>query len=276
MNHLFKDIQKEEEFLNKGYTLLKFNSKETIQELSKLYSSYFKDSFESDKSFYYSLMNDYETNKRIQNDLSKILKEEYNAWFKDYETFSESFLVKKAHDTNELFLHQDWNYVDEFNSFSITIWIPLEDSFPENGGLFLIPGSHQFYKNYRSATLPTDRFQAIPQFKDNIQAINIKKGEVVAFHPGVFHGSFPNNQNYNRPVVATVVKKKSDPLVYVNKENNQVFKYSILADTFLKELSTLSLGHAPQNYKDKSPINYHHRNLSKEEFLQDIHNNSYD
>jgi hypothetical protein len=263
---LFIQSHLQAKFLEQGYLLVDLPKGDIPGQLEHVFQQNCAAQMADSSFFYYSLMNEPGFNRLLQEELGKIIQPVYDAFFNDYEAFSESFLVKRAGDYNELLLHQDWSYVDERDSFSVTVWIPLEDVSVENGGFFLIPGSHLFFENYRSCSLPTARMKALPELKDYILPLNLKAGQALFFHPAVFHGSFPNATKRHRRVAASIVKPKASPFCYFHEEASSVQRYHLDIAAFLDELPTLSNGKAPLSYLSRTALRYVHQIPALEQF----------
>ena len=91
-----------------------------------------------------------ERNLRLSQSLKEIVMPALENCFSDFDFFIGGFMVKEARNASELHLHQDWNIVDETQYTSYQVWIPVDLSYPGNGGMFVLPGSHRFFQNYRS------------------------------------------------------------------------------------------------------------------------------
>lgn len=216
-------------------------------------------------SFYYSLLNnDFQTNQLIQHQIQSALVAFFESHFHNYRTITESYLIKPAHTSDELFLHQDWCYTDEQLFKAYNVWIPMQDVNEENGALFFLPGSHTWFDTKRSGSLPTGRIASTGEsIHNSLVKCLAKKGEVVLFNPATFHGSFPNNSNTDRLIITTTVIDGYAPFLYYQKENDETVTVYELADNFfLKGLETLAVGQTPDAPALKQ-INYCHQIVSE-------------
>jgi len=124
---------------------------------------------------------------------------------------SSQMIFKEAYSTyaDQAWLpHQDNRYIDNENGAYITVNWFLKDSDPENGGIYVYPGTHKLpilaapdKKSYRED--PGDnpgRECAVPEeFKDKKTDIILAGGSVVFLHGNCIHGSYANNSSRSRP-----------------------------------------------------------------------------
>src|SRR5262249_11399624 len=98
-----------------------------------------------------------EKNAQINLAIREVLAEAVDGMFGSNELFGGTFMVKVPEQSTVLALHQDWSVVDEDIYQSAFIWCPLVETGPANGGLFVLPGSHTWFGNYRSGSMPSLR-----------------------------------------------------------------------------------------------------------------------
>jgi Phytanoyl-CoA dioxygenase (PhyH) len=243
------------EFFNKnGFLLCDYDQGEVAEELRVIYERHCTQQITEETQFYYSLMNTASFNMAVKKEIASVLSDVYDTFFNDCSIFSESIMVKKSFDHSELFLHQDWNYVNEKDSITATLWLPLQSVNEQNGAFFFIKGSHLWFDNLRSPTIPSIRVQALPQYAHLLETVNVQKGQILFFHPALWHGSHPNQSAEHRAIVAAIVKPKKDPLLHYHQKNGWVRSFEITEDLFLEELPHLSIGDAPKVYKNRSLI----------------------
>ncbi|MDB5282551.1 MAG: hypothetical protein JWO06_1626, partial [Bacteroidota bacterium] len=84
---------------------------------------------------------------RVSDAIEAIIGDTLRKSLKNFRFFLGAFINKQAKLEEELELHQDWNIVNEQVRPSIQIWIPLAPVNQQNGVLFVMEGSHRFYKN---------------------------------------------------------------------------------------------------------------------------------
>jgi len=263
---MFKSAELFQEISKAGFAVIDANLIEETEQLRAYISENFKISH---PHFYYSLLeNDFEQNKRICLHFKIILHSFYEANFTDYRTVTESFLVKPANTPDELLLHQDWCYTDEKKHSAYNIWIPLTDITEENGAMFFLPGSHLWFDNLRSASLPTARISSKIFSSEQIISVTLKKGQVLVFHPAIFHGSSPNLSSKHRVIVTATLLPKSAPFLYFQQgEATDEVKVFCLDDaTLLRTLKTVAIRGNP-DLPEERRINYTHHIITEAELV---------
>lgn len=239
-----KDKKIEKQLQLYGYATIPFLDHLQINQLLNIYQQFVK---KSDNVFYStSFDSDVEQKIKIQNEIQNIIQSRVDDFFDDIETLGAGFLVKKNTQNSSMPIHQDWTIVDEEKYQSYTIWIPLQDVDKYNGALQVIEGSHQFTKEVRSPTFES----AFEQIKDDIQKdlkpIPLKKGEAIIFSHALLHASFANNSENSRVAVTYgFIPKKAQLCFYHKSDNNNLDKYKVDTNFFLKYNTQIGL--APNN-----------------------------
>ena len=239
MNLKFKQIFKNEvaqkEFEENGFCVLKLDNLKLIEEIIIAKNNFFTC---IDDGFFLSHYNNNKAkNQEISNKLIELSKVELSNHFIDFEPIVAHFILKKRNHHETFNLHQDWSYVDENIDLPIQVWIPLQETNKENGGLFILPESHKNF-NPRSAYFGINMHEATEIEKEKLLAINLKLGEFVCYHPGVFHGSFENKTKLDRNAVLIALSHKSADLFYFEKPSNEFEQYNkkvIQKDFFLAD-----------------------------------------
>jgi ectoine hydroxylase-related dioxygenase (phytanoyl-CoA dioxygenase family) len=128
-----------------------------------------------------------EKNIFISNEIYSICRQELDNLFSDYKHLISHFVIKQKQFTSFFDLHQDWSIVEE-NEFEVVhLWIPLQDTHVNNGGLFIVPKSHKLFNNYRSGSLGIPFIQYSNKLEDYVNHLNLKSGQIFAYHPALFH-----------------------------------------------------------------------------------------
>ena len=115
-------------------------------------------------------------------------------------------LIKKdAIDRDPVFLHQDSGYqVGGFDAYSL--FIPLTECGPENGGLALYPGT----KNFGHLGDVGGIAQVLPIEYPYIQPL-LFPGDVLIMHAGTWHYSTPNLSSTERVYLEVNIRPLNDP-----------------------------------------------------------------
>lgn len=92
-------------------------------------------------------------------------------------------------------LHQDNFYLKVAPGTCMAAWLSLDDADRENGGMFVVPGSHQAGVLCPHPADPAQSFTVeevnVPEGLTPVPC-DLKAGDVLFFNGGVIHGSYPN------------------------------------------------------------------------------------
>lgn len=180
----------------------------------------------------------------INNSIREIVESKLQSVFPNYDYFIGHFMVKGANTEKEFSLHQDWNIVDESKYKSYQIWIPLQLSYPTNGGIFVVPGSHRFFNNYRSGSYNIPMMSMDDQLKKVCTDVIVPSGNILVYHNSLFHGSYPNNTNEDRVVVLANIVQRHAPTYYFHKNPamNRTELYLLSGTDLIRHLPQLEKG----------------------------------
>lgn len=227
------------QFLQQGFVVIPaLFQPDKIHQLQNISSNYFS---HKDQAFLYSLMeNNPENNHLLHQTISELILPELGQIFTQFKMKSTSLLIKPGISGSEMHLHQDWTFTNEENFSPVTVWIALQHTNPNNGCLFVLPQSHRWFKNYRSHHYETARIDKNALGK-KVVSIPVQPGDVVLFHPAVFHGSFPNQSNQDRVVVSSTILPNQAPYLHVKRKNaTQAQLFHINDATFFSDLAKLN------------------------------------
>jgi len=230
-----------------GFCLLQLFSNDEIEDLNRLYIEVFST---KDISGLYANHNRgaVEQSIRISEEIRKITATALANKLVGYEFYIGHFVIKAPETVNEFSLHQDWNIVEETKEKSFQIWIPLSAVDRVNGGLFVLPGSHRFYKNYRSGSYGIPLVPAADELKKHIMELTVPCGSAVMFQNNLFHGSFPNlSQEYRVSILINIVQKGVNTYFFHKNESKQVTElYPMTSNVLLSNLHILEKGIIPE------------------------------
>lgn len=192
----------------------------------------------------------------ISNKIRDILFPTIQTVFPNFNYFLGHFVVKGAHSSNEFSLHQDWNIVDEAVDTSYQLWIPLQLTYPKNGGMFVVPGSHTFFNNYRSGSYGIHFFERDTISEYVSSDLVIPAGNVLVFNSALLHGSFPNPTDEDRvAIIVNIVEKKAQTFYFHKNELNQTTDlFSITGHSLIQNLKELEKGIIPENFPFEKSI----------------------
>lgn len=129
----------------------------------------------------------YMLDARLESCLRDLFEEEVLA--------AQSMLYFKPPGARGQALHQDNFYLRVSPGTCIAAWLSLDDADEENGGMFVVPGSHV---TGVQCPHPADLTKSFTIDEVNVPAgmqpvpVNLKSGDVMFFNGSVIHGSSPN------------------------------------------------------------------------------------
>jgi hypothetical protein len=262
---IFKDEQMQALFDKQGFLTVPFIDAGELKQLNDLFDELHpnlpKEGFVSG-----SYSPNLEYKKRASDAIVKVLSQQYERLFVNYQPFGAAFLFKMPSKNSELGIHQDWTIVDENKFVALNCWIPLTDINEINGALHVVPGSH--YPSYHTLRAPT-----VPFFfsgnEDVVIAesvpLYVKAGEAVILNQSVIHYSPPNRSNKIRKAITAGVKSLGAPMRFHYKtpqaDDNRLEAFDmpedflISFDDFYKDIfERPKMGESIGNIHYSSPI----------------------
>lgn len=234
-----------------GFTKISLGNKELTNALGKIYQSYFQQKKNSDDmAVTHNNPNDNRAIK-IHQKIIETVKPYFDECFEEYAFLASHFVVKKAQSNEAFQIHQDWNVVDETKYQNYQVWIPLDLSYPENGGICFIPESHLFFNNIRSGNLGIPHIPIEKKLHPYLSYLRLFPGEAAIFFSKTFHGSFINSTPNDRiAVLINIIQKKSTPLYFhYSEKKRQVEAYSLSTSEIFQFLPQLEKGKIPFDKK---------------------------
>ena len=240
-NHrLIKDFEAHEYFHKNGFTILRnvVDSK-SIDELRKLY----KENFNTPQGMYvtHHAEKDIKRNKTFSDKIFEMLNDIWESIFLNYKPLIAHYAVKKGGNDGLFNLHQDWSIVREELYGVLHCWIPLQDVNKENGTLAVLPQSHLCFHNYRSGTCPI-RFLPFDAFEKKVLHIEAKAGDVVLYHPALFHGSEANKSEVERLALVAAITHPLASKVYHHDIDGEIWAYEMTDEDLFGRLDDLAKG----------------------------------
>ena len=190
MNYPFKNQTLNNEISESGYVILPFFNSVEVEHLLSFYK---KNHSSSVPGFYASShSSDIEFRKLMSDEIKKSIFSSTQVHFENVAFLGGSFIVKTNKQVDRLNPHQDWSIVDENNSDSFNIWIPLVDVNQDNGAIRVAPKSHLWFSNYRGPNIPDPLSNQMEQLWESMIDLPMKKGEALIYNHKLYHGSTPN------------------------------------------------------------------------------------
>src|SRR6185295_15694981 len=154
MRRIFREEQNERFFRDNGYVVFDLLTERAVSDIYSFYEEEFKSDrevypFAETLPYYISIFDkDTAHKKRVDSLISSQVSHTIEDLMFDYEIFYSNLMIKFPRD-GQIEAHQDFNFVDESQHTAFNLWCPLIDTERENGGLFVIPGSHKVFRTQR-------------------------------------------------------------------------------------------------------------------------------
>jgi len=108
-------------------------------------------------------------------------------------------------------MHQDYHYFPFKNDSMMAIFLNLDDSGPENGGLCVYPGSHLLGPQKDVSDSPAYHYLDDAKFPlSGATPLHLKRGQVLVFSYLLVHGSPANTSTRERRMLLTQVYAAED------------------------------------------------------------------
>lgn len=256
-NAIFRNSVFHEKYYVNGFLILQMSDLDLPERLKKICHAY-KQPDGLNYLYASNHMNEYNFNRNLDEEVEIGLSNLLDEHFCNYRYLTGHLMIKPPSEDGEFQLHQDWSITDEQTYSVAHLWIPLQDTSPENGGMFVIKGSHRYFNNYRSGSLDIPRIQRDKIVNRMITPLHVKKGQMLVYHPALFHGSFPNLSKNNREVILVNLLHKAAPLLYYHKGQKDTLEtYTLTKRALLADLQIMIKGGVPQDsvLLNKRPLN---------------------
>lgn len=120
----------------------------------------------------------------------------------DIALFASHYICKPAYSGRPVLWHQDGAYWPLQPMEVLTLWLAVDDSTPENGGLRVIPGSHRDDLHELRARGDLDSVLGSESATDVDETLavdlTLAAGDVEVHHPKIMHGSDANTSPKRR------------------------------------------------------------------------------
>ena len=219
MRQVFKADTHERRFREDGYVVVDLLDDAAIAELWAFYSVSFARkrevvAYARELPYYISIFDTDSAHKREADArISSHVEPRLAGLLLDYEVFYSNYMIKFPGD-GQIEAHQDFNFVDESHHTAFNLWSPLVDTDPGNGGLFVIPGSHNVFRTQRGPNIP----RALTQYNDRLKRyarwVPLKKGQAAIFDHKLIHYSPPNSTDRARVAVQSVLKPRETAAIH--------------------------------------------------------------
>jgi len=218
-----------EEIKTNGFVKLKVAEKDFVDELFSFFKS--KELSAVNSGFYSTIMHpDIQHKIDVNTFLLNHLQQIADQFIPGYKGLFANYLVKSPGSNRPVGLHQDWTYTDETKFHSFNIWMPLVKTGKENGGLVVVPKSHNLPFSYRYTPFDENLYAIdIPLLEQHSFQINTEIGDAVIYDSRLLHYSKGNPSNEYRVVIAGIFLPNEAPALHFYKEGSflEVYKTNL-------------------------------------------------
>ncbi len=281
MRRIFHSEEHEQTFSEQGFIKVPWLSKKEVAELlEKTQALNPADNFNPDNStgsnqstYHCTFLDNNTIYKRAANELIKKVFEPYiDKLVKDYAILTSNFYVKPPN-KGTFEIHQNWPTTANLKETTLTFWIPLVDTYAENGALQVVPGSHKIVPDIASTSVPPF-FKSFEEALINkyLQPIPMKAGECIAFCDSLIHWSALNTSDSHRYAIqiATIPKESTPALHYFDPQNG--FELVEVDYNFFIENSIEAIIQRPLQLKSLGFIPNNNKAITEEEFAKKLRN----
>jgi len=172
---------------------------------------------------------DRETGITISHKLMAIIQPKLDNIMVDFKAPVASLMSKNYGDKSDCALHRDTSAFDENRFEYFNIWIPLVDTYKENGTIYFLKGSHKLLGYPRPPALSWYYKYLTNTLMPQAETVNAKAGDCIIFLGKVLHGSYQNHTKHFRPVVFVGAVHPEAELLFhfYDNEKNEVRAYAV-------------------------------------------------
>lgn len=223
----------EDQLTDKGFALVDLLAERDVEELRRLHAELHpRPGVDFDTDFSYLSP----SHKRVvDRGIRDVIEPRLAERLRPFRLFNVSFVVKWPGGGSRVPLHQDWSYVDERVDRSLTVWIPLDDTSPEegNGPLGFIPRSHRLPAAMRGASSTPWYLPYREVLESELEHVGVRAGQSLLFDGRILHGSPANESPRPRRAVAAMVAPADAVLRYHDYRDGRFDVYEVDEEFFL-------------------------------------------
>ena len=247
---ILKDERLDKQLWEKGYVIIPFLSDEEVNELIQ----FFWDNHENLEQPMYATAHVLDTafRQKMNDGVKQVFNRAINEHFTNVKPLGASFIVKGKGKEGVLDPHMDWNIVNEEQSRSFNIWVPLVDVDENNGALMVLPESHNKVEVFRGANIENPFKAAYQILWEEMNVMNMKAGYAFIYDHRLIHASKENNTEKHRLSIAYGIIQENEQMYYYYKNGNKIEEYVCPPDFYMNE----NPGEGPTGLKINRSINY--------------------
>jgi hypothetical protein len=265
---MLRDPELNERMRTQGYLVLPFLSEDEIQTFRQLHEHHHQ---APPPDFYNSYFSeDINYKREIETKVKDHFERKMTKYFQNCIITGGMFVVKPPFQEKHFLPHQDWSFVDEHKSLSLSMWCPLQDVNDHNGNLRVLKGSHQFLETIRGSGTPNvyeNHRKVVDAYMDSIP---MKAGEALFFFNNLVHGSPPNKSSTTRICLGLTLLPDDAPLLYYfidPEDKEEKLKQYVATETFYINY-VHQRGQKPKDLEFLQTIDFDFPTLRHEELIK--------
>lgn len=176
---------------------------------------------------------DREHKEQVHSLLLRILAPLLESCFTGHRPLLTSFVTKGGSGGGAMPPHQDWTFVDEPDSWSWNVWVPLVDVDGGNGAMSLLPGSHRMPLTIRGTDTPNPFAPIDRDVESMMVEVPMFAGDVLVHDHRVLHAS-PSNLRREPRIVAgcALIGSAAVPIHYRQTAPDTVQRFEVDPEFF--------------------------------------------
>lgn len=221
----------------KGYAVKDWLTETQVSDLKSLFSDLHELAIKDGGIFYSVYSSDLDYRKKVHEEAAEILKPVLDQHLQNYTNIINTFVAKTPGPNSEFYVHQDTSALDESRFSGLSVWIPLVDVGPENGGLSVIEKTQWLYSPHRAVTIPFPFHDYMDDVRSYLTPISMKAGQVLVFDPRIIHSSGVNQSDQDRVALIAGIFPEEAKFQHYFKDDSSPEKLDVYEqnDNFMLE-----------------------------------------
>ncbi len=232
-----RDPVNQAEFAERGYTVVDLVEPDVVTGLAERFFSIYSG---ASSGFHSSLeCDDYTYREALHQELLATFGARVDELVVDHTVSMSGATVKWPEGDSTVNMHQDWTLVDETRFRSFNFWIPLVDTCHENGGMYVLPGSHMVYSQLRPhGGYPTGYIEPASYLElDTFVPVPVRAGQALIQDHALFHCGPPNRASAPRvAVLMGMTPNEADRSHYFRDQDDRITRYAISDPSFFRKV----------------------------------------
>jgi hypothetical protein len=277
MRRVLNNPALESQFHQDGFVTLRLLTVSQVADLTTLINDlndqHREQSVEDNSSYKLSYFNDdIDFKKKVYDALWAFFKPFTDQHLYNYKPIIVNIFDKEP-GKGEVPIHQNWSFVDEDYSTSVSVWIPLVKVSRANGTLEVVKGSHKVLSKYRSPSIPWVFDELNEVLKEKyLQPFELVPGEVAIIDDGILHWSSDNKTDKVRTAVQLIMVPNDVPTIHYVKADHNAIDVLQVDEIFFMHYSNMR--DVPRGYPIIGRKEIHQKKLNEKEFREIVARNN--